>query len=74
METLGGGCRVPAAAHAVPRGDGELSIIAMACLPDGSRVFRAEIRAPSSAPRDAGIQAANALLQTGADGILGDGG
>lgn len=74
VETLGGGCRVPVAAHAVPCGDGELSIIAMACLPDGSRVFRAEIRASASAPRDAGREAANALLQTGADGILGDGG
>ena len=75
VETLGGGCRVPAAAHAVPRGDGEtLQIRVMACLPDGSRVFRAEISASASAPRDAGREAANALLQTGADGILGDGG
>lgn len=75
VETLGGGCRVPAAAHAVPRGDGEtLQIRVMACLPDGSRVFRSEIRASASTPRDAGIQAANALLETGARGILGDGG
>ncbi len=75
VETLGGGCRVPAAAHAIPRGDGEtLQIRVMACLPDGSRVFRAEISASASTPRDAGREAANALLQTGARGILGDGG
>lgn len=73
VETLGGGCRVPVAAHAIPRGeDGTLHIRSMACLPDGSRVFRAEIRAKIRAPRAAGRQAANALLATGADGILGD--
>ena len=71
VETLGGGCRVPVAAYAVPRGDGAaLHIRAMACLPDGSRVFRASITAPPSAPRAAGRQAATALLATGAGEIL----
>ena len=74
VEALGGGCRVPVAAYAVPREDGAaLHIRAMACLPDGSRVFRASVAAPSSSPLAAGIQAARALLATGAGEILYNG-
>ena len=71
VETLGGGCRVPVAAYAVPsEGGATLRIRAMACLPDGSRVFRASTTAPSRDPQAAGRQAANALLETGAGAIL----
>ena len=71
VETLGGGCRVPVAAYAVPREDGAaLYIRAMACLPDGSRVFRASTTESASDPQAAGRRAANALLETGAGVIL----
>ena len=71
VETLGGGCRVPVAAYAVQREDGAtLNIRAMACLPDGSRVFRASTTESASDPQAAGRRAANALLETGAGVIL----
>ena len=58
------------AAYAVPRGE-YLDITTMACLPDGSRIYRSRAEAPMSDPESAGREAARALLmETGADSIV----
>ncbi len=68
VEWIGGGCRVPVAAYAVPRGQ-NLDITTMACLPDGSRIFRKRAEGPTSDPESAGQAAARALMETGANAI-----
>ena len=69
VQTAGGGCRVPVAAYAIVE-DGELMIRTMACLPDGSKIFRKSITASADDPQLAGSAAAEALMQTGADSIM----
>ena len=69
VEATGGGCRVPVAAYAVHDGE-DLDILAMACLPDGSRIFRERTVRPASDPESAGRAAAAALMKTGADSIM----
>ena len=74
LKTIGGGCKVPVAAHARLEG-GQLHISAMAALPDGSRVYRAEVTHKASDPVLAGRSAAQALMETGAREIVtGDAG
>lgn len=69
VDTIGGGCRVPVAAYAVPRGE-YLDITTMACLPDGSRIYRDRTEAPISDVKAAGREAARSLMETGADSIV----
>ena len=69
VQTMGGGCKVPVAAYARLEGE-EIHILAMAALPDGSRIFRAEIRCDAGDPASAGRQAAEALLSKGAGEIV----
>ena len=69
VQTAGGGCRVPVAAYAVVQA-GELRIRTMACLPDGSEIFRKSVTGPADDPHLAGRTAAHALMQTGADSIM----
>lgn len=69
VDAIGGGCRVPVAAYAVPRG-AYLDIMTMACLPDGSRIYKDRIEAPISDAKTAGREAACSLMETGADSIV----
>ncbi len=69
VEATGGGCRVPVAAHATESG-GTLSISTMACLPDGSRMFRSSIVSSVDDPIGTGREAAQALEDTGAREIM----
>ena len=69
VQTAGGGCRVPVAAYAVVQA-GELRIRTVACLPDGSRIFRKSVTESAADPHLAGRTAAHALMQTGADSIM----
>ena len=69
VEATGGGCRVPVAAYATECG-GLLKIMTMACLPDGSRIFRSALESPLDDPVSAGRSAARALEVTGADAIM----
>lgn len=69
VDAIGGGCRVPVAAYAVPRGE-YLDIRTMACLPDGSRIYRNRVKTPISDPKSAGGKAARSLMETGADSIV----
>ena len=69
VQTAGGGCRVPVAAYAVVEA-GALRIRTMACLPDGSEIFRKSVTGPADDPQLAGRAAAHALMQTGAESIM----
>ena len=69
VEATGGGCRVPVAAYAI-ESEGALEIRAMACLPDGSQIFRSALELPGDDPVAAGREAARALEATGADEIM----
>lgn len=69
VDFIGGGCRVPVAAYAVPSG-GKLRITTMACLPDGSRIYRKRVEASAVDPVSAGREAARSLMETGADTIV----
>ncbi len=69
VEATGGGCRVPVAAYAT-ESHGTLSIRSMACLPDGSQMFRSSVELPGDDPVGAGQAAARALEETGAKEIM----
>ena len=69
VEATGGGCRVPVAAYATVL-HGTLSIRTMACLPDGTQIFRSSVESPDSDPVGAGQEAARALEETGAKEIM----
>ena len=70
VQTAGGGCRVPVAAYAVLEG-GDLRIRTMACLPDGSAIFRKSVTESAKDPHLAGRdRSARHCMQTGADSIM----
>ena len=69
VEATGGGCRVPVAAYATVS-DGTLSIRTMACLPDGSQMFRSSVETTDLDPIGAGQEAARSLSATGAKEIM----
>lgn len=66
---LGGSCQVPLAAYAKLDGS-TLRIDALVAEPDGSRIVRAHVSGPVASAVQLGEQAAQQLLQQGADGIL----
>ena len=66
---IGGGCTVPVAAYATLE-DRRLHISAMAALPDGTEMYRAQITGDASDPESAGRDAAKALLRQGAAEII----
>ncbi len=66
---LEGGCQVPIAGHAVHEGD-LLFMRGLVGTPDGSRVLRAEGRAPVIEAEALGVRIADALLSQGAGEIL----
>ena len=69
VEATGGGCRVPVAAYAI-ESSGTLRVRTMACLPDGSLIFRSAVEVPGDDPTGAGQEAARALEATGAKEIM----
>lgn len=76
LRELEGGCRVPVAALAVVEGDAGLWLRAAAAAPDGSRVVRAEGRAPLAGLHEAealGAAVAAELLARGAAQLLREG-
>ena len=66
---LEGGCQVPIAGFALLEGD-EVHMRGLVGEPDGSRVIRAEGRAPAVEAEALGIRVAEELLDGGADTIL----
>jgi hydroxymethylbilane synthase len=63
LATLGGGCDLPAGAHAVVRGDGRLHLTAVLASPDGRVVLRAS--AEGDDPVALGSSLADRLLDGG---------
>lgn len=72
LAALGGGCQVPVAAYARLEGEA-LRISTMAAVPDGSRIFRTDARYDADDASSAGRQAAQALLDEGAEEIIESG-
>jgi len=66
---LEGGCQVPIAGYAVLEGE-EVYLRGLVGEPDGSRVIRAEGRAPAAEAEALGIRIAEELLANGAEPIL----
>lgn len=66
---LKGGCQVPIGSYAVLEGD-ELWLRGLVGSPDGSRVLRAEARAPVTEAEALGVRVARMLLDQGAGEIL----
>ncbi len=67
--TLGGSCQVPLAAYAQLDGD-MLHVRALVAEPDGSCVLFSETRGPTDQAEKLGREAAQTLLEQGADKIL----
>lgn len=66
---LGGSCQVPLAAYAETEGN-EIWVRALVAEPDGSLVYRAELRGPLAQAEQIGKQVGEDLLAQGADVIL----
>ena len=69
LAALGGGCSVPAGAHAEVRG-ASLSLLAMIAAPDGSRVVRAEAADARAEAAALGARIAARLLSEGGRELL----
>jgi len=70
---LEGGCQVPIGCYADYVEDDEtLSLRGLVGSPDGSRILRAEARAPATAAEQLGITVAEDLLSQGAAAILAE--
>ena len=74
---MGGSCETPLAAHATGgaagdggSGGGELRVIGLCGMPDGSRILRAELAGPADDAAALGVRLAEALLAQGAGEIL----
>ena len=72
LETMGGGCQTPLAAHAVCD-DGELTIDGAALDPDGGKAFFDRSTGPIDEAARIGGQLAERLLAAGAAAIVGTG-
>lgn len=66
---LAGDCNVPLAAHARLEGDAVV-LEGLLADPDGTRVLRASARSPRARPEEAGVRAAEAILEAGGGEIL----
>jgi hydroxymethylbilane synthase len=66
---LSGDCRLPLAAYALADG-AQIHLRGLVALPDGSKVVRAELKGPISAPERLGEALAGNLRRLGADAIL----
>lgn len=66
---LSGDCRLPLAAYALADG-AQMHLRGLVALPDGSKVVRAELKGPISAPEHLGEALAGNLRRLGADAIL----
>jgi hydroxymethylbilane synthase len=68
---LDGGCQVPVAGYAVPRG-GRIWLRGLVATPDGRTLLKGDIEGPRSEAAVLGAALAERLLAQGADRILGD--
>lgn len=69
LARLGGGCQVPIGGHAEIK-DGELRLIGIVGMPDGSRVIRRELAGPAGEGARIGVELGEQLLAAGGREIL----
>jgi hydroxymethylbilane synthase len=67
---MGGSCETPLAAHAIDHAGGQLRILGLCGMPDGSKILRAEVTGPAGDAERLGHRLADDLLAQGADQIL----
>ena len=70
LARMGGSCQTPLAAHAIDAGGGNLRIVGLCGMPDGSKLLRAEHTGPAADAEQLGQRLADDLLAQGADRIL----
>jgi hydroxymethylbilane synthase len=70
LARMGGSCQTPLAAHAVDGAAGQLRILGLCGMPDGTRILRAEVSGPASDAESLGQRLADDLRAQGADQIL----
>ena len=70
LARMGGSCQTPLAAHAIDQPGGDLRILGLCGMPDGSRILRAEVTGPARDAEQLGHRLADDLLAQGADEIL----
>jgi hydroxymethylbilane synthase len=70
LARMGGSCQTPLAAHAIDAGAGELRIVGLCGMPDGSRILRAEATGAARDAEQLGRRLGDDLLAQGADQIL----
>jgi hydroxymethylbilane synthase len=70
LARMGGSCQTPLAAHAMFQPDGQLRIVALCGMPDGTKILRAEITGPAADAESLGRRLGDDLLAQGADQIL----
>lgn len=66
---LGGSCEVPIAAYATPS-DGQIWLRGLVAEPDGSEIFRGEIRGAFSEAETLGLHLAEQLIAEGAEALV----
>ncbi len=69
LAKMGGSCQTPLAAHGVFR-EGELEVIGMCGMPDGSKILHARVAGHPAQAEQLGVQLAEKLLEQGAAAIL----
>ena len=69
LNSLGGGCQLPIAAHAVVEGD-QLRLEGLVATPDGSRILRDSVSGSTSAAEELGRVLGERLLAAGANSLL----
>jgi hydroxymethylbilane synthase len=70
LARMGGSCQTPLAAHAIDHPGGQLRILGLCGMPDGTRILRAEVTGPVRDAELLGQKLAEDLLAQGADRIL----
>jgi hydroxymethylbilane synthase len=70
LARMGGSCQTPLAAHAIDQPGGQLRLLGLCGMPDGSKILRAEVTGPAADAELLGHRLADDLLAQGADQIL----
>jgi hydroxymethylbilane synthase len=70
LARMGGSCQTPLAAHAIDLPDGQLRLLGMCGMPDGTRILKAEREAPIAQAVQLGTELGDELLKQGAGEIL----
>jgi len=70
LARMGGSCQTPLAAHAIDHPGGQLRILGLCGMPDGSKILRAEVTGPAHEAELLGHRLAEDLRAQGADQIL----